>query len=266
MTIAELPFDVSHRTDNQLAYLSTNGRNGYKEAAIAEIARRAGGNVSTPIPATSSLQGPPASWILRNKETKEVVADEFEAIARAASILPSDLWGVIVDRSVHAENMDFMSLVEADAQAAALGDRARQLADAWLDRDQKRRKSAELAIPFVKDSGLRVGDVVEYEAQHVGIPKSTGTVLETNPDGSVTISTKDGRKMLRSDVRVKFTAVQPSQDNKTGQTPATAGDSALLSSGQGKETPAALPKPTLAERKAAALERKIGRASWREGV
>ena len=48
--------------------------------------------------------------------------------------------------------------------------------------------------------------------------------------------------MLRSDVRVKFTAVQPSQDNKTGQTPATAGDSALLSSGQGKETPPTKPK------------------------
>ena len=45
--------DVSTRTDQQLAHLSTNGRNGYKEAAIAEIARRAGGNVSTTTPATA---------------------------------------------------------------------------------------------------------------------------------------------------------------------------------------------------------------------
>jgi hypothetical protein len=59
--------DVSTRTDQQLTHLSTNGRNGYKEAAIAEIARRAGGNVSTTTPVTAgdSVSLPPG----QGKET-----------------------------------------------------------------------------------------------------------------------------------------------------------------------------------------------------
>jgi len=41
----DLP-DVSKRTDKQLAYLSTNGQPGWREAATAEIARRSGGKMA----------------------------------------------------------------------------------------------------------------------------------------------------------------------------------------------------------------------------
>jgi hypothetical protein len=52
--IADPAIDVSTRTDQQLAYLRTNGKPGYKEAAIAEIARRSADNKLAQTPATAS--------------------------------------------------------------------------------------------------------------------------------------------------------------------------------------------------------------------
>ena len=214
--IAEPAIDVSTRTDKQLAYLSTNGKPGYKEAAIAEIARR-GGEVAE-------------EWRKNGGEMAEAapgVAEEGR---------------------------------ESGVRLVRVFKHIKQFTAKFSGRERKDQESfiakAEKRFGIQNIVGIKGGYTVQVDDRGDG--KATVYLLSPTgnfvPAATIPLSESIVESVTDADN-------PPVSDNNPAPTPATAGDSVSLASGQGKETGGSLPKPTLAERKAAALERSKAKES-----
>jgi hypothetical protein len=144
-TLQAPSIDVSTRPDQQLTYLSTNGKPGYKEAAIAEIARRAGGNVSTTTPVTAgdSVSLPPGQGKETGGSLPKPTLEERKAAALELRKAKEAATKAAEARTIAARAPEVASLADRlkAAAATAVGSRKAALEAGWQGLRRRRRKS-----------------------------------------------------------------------------------------------------------------------------
>lgn len=179
--IAEPPIDVSTRTNQQLTHLSTNGRNGYKEAAIAEIARRSADNKLAQTPATASDSVSLSSG--QGKETggslpKPTLA-ERKAAALDRSKAKESATKAAEARTISARAPEVASLADRlkAAAATAVGSRKAALEERLVRLEAAKAKESAEEPKATKGQDSFVGDQLSrFEAGNFSVPRASANL------------------------------------------------------------------------------------------